>query len=177
MAEWQLQAESAFGEQSPLTMEAGGVTLREVAAATLVSFAFDAAKKPSEFPAVGESARLQNDAVLLGMQVDQVWLFGASASAGEWCRDGVYLSDQSDSWAILQLEDQADGERVRQMLERLCPLDLHPDGFPVGRVARTQMEHLAVIIWREASNHYLLMSPRSSAGSFLHALQTALPSG
>lgn len=87
-------------------------------------------------------------------------------------KDLAAITDQSDSWVEIEMS----GSKVREKLERLCPIDLHPDAFPVNAVARTSMEHLGVIIMRlkdSADDHacFLLLSPRSSAKSFLHALK------
>lgn len=84
--------------------------------------------------------------------------------------DHVYITDQSDSWVALALQ----GDDAVSALERICPLDLHPTHFVPNRVARTVMEHLAVIILCESENHYVLLSPRSSANSFLHAVEQSL---
>ncbi len=121
---------------------------------------------------------------LLGMQADQVFaLFvppeaartaastAASGSVGDIPDiDHVYITDQSDSWAALALQ----GDNAVSALERICPLDLHPTSFAPNQVARTVMEHLAVIILCESENHYVLLSPRSSANSFLHAVEQSL---
>jgi sarcosine oxidase subunit gamma len=80
-----------------------------------------------------------------------------------------YIVDQSDSWAMVRLT----GPNCRAALERICSLDLDPGVFPPGRVARTVMEHLSVIILCETDTKYTLLSPRSSAGSFMHALDTS----
>lgn len=79
-------------------------------------------------------------------------------------KEKVAITDQTDAWVQLQLS----GSTVREKLERLCPLDLHPDVFAVGNIARTTMEHLNVIILREGENTYTLMSARSSSKSFIH---------
>jgi sarcosine oxidase subunit gamma len=82
----------------------------------------------------------------------------------------AYLTDQTDAWVALRIA----GPAVRAALERICPLDLHPGAFPEGRVARTVMEHLPVIILREGPDAFLLLSARSSADSFLHAVETSI---
>jgi sarcosine oxidase subunit gamma len=84
--------------------------------------------------------------------------------------DTAYLTDQTDAWVALRIA----GPAVRAALERICPLDLHPAAFPEGRAARTVMEHLAVIILREGPDAFLLLSARSSADSFLHAVETSI---
>ncbi|MBT8415130.1 MAG: hypothetical protein KJO30_12445, partial [Boseongicola sp.] len=53
------------------------------------------------------------------------------------------------------------------------PLDLDPDTFPTGSAARTVMEHLGAMIVRVDDTRFWLMSARSSAMSFLHAVETS----
>jgi len=91
------------------------------------------------------------------------------ASAQEVFGQTVYLVDLSDSHAMLEVS----GGRCLEALERICPLDLASDRFTVGAVVRTLMEHLDVIILRSGEDKYLLMSARSSAKNFLHAVQTS----
>ena len=108
------------------------------------------------------------------MQPDQVFILFAPPHpdrAVETVRAALgpaaYVTDQSDSWAMLRIA----GAGIRAALERICPLDLDDEVFPQGRVARTAMEHLSAIILRDGEDSFLLMSPRSSARSFLHAVE------
>lgn len=124
-------------------------------------------------PETGKSSHAQTDnARLFGMARDQIFLLfddpGGDPVAHVAGRLGetAYLVDQSDSWVLLSIS----GKDARTALERICPLDLHPDNFPVGSVARTVMEHHAGIVARTESSQYLLLSPRSSASSFAHAV-------
>lgn len=130
----------------------------------------------AQWPDVGNtSTSADGKTRLLGLQQDQVFAIldcdndlskvANAPSAGE----AVYITDQSDSWAGLVLN----GSESVSALERICPIDLHPTAFPVGHVTRTSMEHLAVIISRIADDTYLLLSPASSARSFLHAVDTS----
>lgn len=82
----------------------------------------------------------------------------------------AWTTDQSDSYCLLRLE----GARSREALERICPLDLHPGSFAVDAASRTVMEHLGALLIREGTDRYLLMSARSSALSFLHAVETSI---
>ncbi|MEQ9257540.1 MAG: sarcosine oxidase subunit gamma family protein [Roseovarius sp.] len=84
--------------------------------------------------------------------------------------DTVYLTDQTDTLCALELS----GPGARAALERICPLDLHPQAFAIGAAARTVMEHLGVFIARTGEDSFLLLSASSSAGSFLHAVETSL---
>lgn len=89
------------------------------------------------------------------------------ASAREIFGQTAHLVDLSDSHAMLEIS----GGRCLEALERICPLDLHPDRFGQGAVARTLMEHLDVIILRSGEDKFLLISARSTAGDFLHAVK------
>ena len=82
----------------------------------------------------------------------------------------AYTTDQTDVWVALGLSGAARGAA----LERICPIDLHPDAFAVDDAARTVMEHLGVLILRTDADEYLLLSASSSARSFLHAVETSL---
>ncbi len=84
--------------------------------------------------------------------------------------DAAYLTDQTDTWCALEIS----GTGCRAALERICPIDILPDVFADGDAARTVMEHLGVIIIRTAGDSYLLLSASSSAGTFLHALETSI---
>ena len=127
-------------------------------------------------PQTGKSTQSQRDnARLLGLARDQFFVKfdegpdDPAAHIKELVGESGYVVDQSDSWVMLSVQ----GANSRSMLERLCPLNLSPAVFAVGDVARTVMEHHAAIILREGDDRYLLMSPRSSAESFVHAVTTS----
>lgn len=82
-------------------------------------------------------------------------------------KGATYTTDQSDGWCALQIS----GPGARRALERICPVDLHPEAFTVNAVARTLMEHLGAIVTRTGEDSYLLLSASSSAKSFLHAVE------
>ena len=140
--------------------------------AKAVDSAFGAA-----LPDIGTSSYTGNDDTrLLGLQRDQMFLLfeheGDDALAVVTNKLGEvgYYTDQSDTWAILRMT----GPGSRTALERICMLDLSPEVFSVGAVARTTMEHLGVMILRDDTDSFLLMSSRSSARSFLHAIETSI---
>ena len=182
-------AEPALASRSPLDgyeRTIGTVTLAEIADLALVSAAvprggdaalaaaladgFGAARPATGASTLGD----RHGARILGMQPDQLFILFAppnrdravetvSAALGPV----AYLTDQSDSWAMLRIA----GADIRAALELICPLDLGEEAFPQGRVARTAMEHVSVIVLRDGVDGFLLMSPRSSARSFLHAVE------
>ena len=185
-------AEFALTARTPLDGYArifGGVALAEADGLSLVSAAVPnggddafAAALAEGFgasrPSTGGS--IPGDrfgACILGMQPDQVFILfeapdpdRAAETASAALGPAAYVTDQSDSWAMLRLE----GRGVRAALERICMLDLDDAAFPEGRVARTVMEHLAVIVLRDGADSFLLMTPRSSARSFLHAVELSV---
>lgn len=132
----------------------------------------------AQWPKTGHSTSSADGVYrLLGLQPDQIFVLLSTPSGNDGqsvklptLDTSAYITDQSDSWAGLCIE----GESAVLALERICPIDLHPSVFAIDQVTRTIMEHLAVIILREAENRFLLLSPASSANSFLHALKTSL---
>lgn len=131
----------------------------------------------ADLPAPGKSTTAQEDgATLLRLAPDQAFILfhraepDAETIVAGRIGDTAYLTDQTDTWCALELS----GPRARTALERICPLDIHPDAFAVGDAARTVMEHLGTIILRTGQDSFLLLSASSSAGSFLHAVETSI---
>jgi heterotetrameric sarcosine oxidase gamma subunit len=127
-------------------------------------------------PAAGKSTHaIYGNTYLLGMARDQIFLLFDDPGGDPVTQvenligQAAYLVDQSDSWVMLAVS----GNRARIALERICPIDLHPGKFSVGNVARTVLEHHAGIVMRIDPERYLLLSPRSSAKSFAHAVQVS----
>ncbi|HEX4268679.1 MAG TPA: sarcosine oxidase subunit gamma family protein [Steroidobacteraceae bacterium] len=58
--------------------------------------------------------------------------------------DCAAVSDQSDAYVILRLT----GPKVRDMLAKLVPIDVHPRGFQVNDVAQTVCGYVNVTLWR-----------------------------
>ena len=80
------------------------------------------------------------------------------------------LSEQSDGRSLIRIS----GPRARDMLAKVCSLDLHPAVFPVGAAAATSIDHTSVNLWRgkdadgEAMFHLLVFS--TFAESLWHTL-------
>jgi heterotetrameric sarcosine oxidase gamma subunit len=72
------------------------------------------------------------------------------------------VTDQSDARLVLQLS----GMRVRDVLAKGVPLDLHPKVFKIGDVATTLVAYIGVQIDRIDEATWQLTAPRSMAGSF-----------
>ena len=142
------------------------------------------------FPATGRCVRASDRQLagtsfrvaLFGLQSDQCFLVAEADTTNNdnsiTCElfehlhntlgNTAYLTNQSDSWAVLEI----DGALTLPALERICMLDM--GSFDTDSVARTVMEQLAIIIERSGDERVRLFSPRSSAGSFLHAVSTSL---
>lgn len=130
----------------------------------------------AEWPAPGRTVDVAGGLRLLGLAADQIFALlprptGLAAPAVAAALNGAaYCTEQTDAWVVLRLS----GPLTLAAIERTCMLDLHPDRFPPGAVARTLTEHLGVILLREAPDAFLLLSASSSARSFLHAIETSL---
>ena len=72
------------------------------------------------------------------------------------------VSDQSDARLVLRLS----GPRVRDVLAKGVPVDLHPKVFKPGDVASTLVAYIGVQIDMLDDATYQLTAPRSMAGSF-----------
>ena len=121
------------------------------------------------------TSTVSGDKRLLPMTPDQMMLlFPATAELSESTvsnalSDVAYTTLQTDAWVILELY----GQGTRDALERICPLDLELGVFPVNACSRTSMDHLGAVILRTDEDRFLLLSARSSAQSFLHAIETS----
>jgi sarcosine oxidase subunit gamma len=56
------------------------------------------------------------------------------------------VADQSDAYVLIRLS----GERVRDALAKLIPIDIHPRAFTVGDAATTVAALIGVTLWRLA---------------------------
>ncbi len=76
----------------------------------------------------------------------------------------AYTTLQSDGWASLDLK----GHRNFDVLERFIPLDLRSadDNY----AARTSAHHISAIVIKFSASEIQLLTPRSSAQSFLDGL-------
>ena len=85
---------------------------------------------------------------------------------------GAAVTDQSDAWACLVLE----GPEARAVLARLCPLDLRPEAFRRGHVARSLLGHMNAVLHRAGAERYELLVFRSMARTAVHELSEAMTS-
>jgi sarcosine oxidase subunit gamma len=72
------------------------------------------------------------------------------------------VSDQSHGRVVIRVS----GPKARAVLAKGTPVDLHPDEFPVGKSALTQMAHVGVHLTRVGEDAYDLSVFRGFSESF-----------
>lgn len=72
------------------------------------------------------------------------------------------VSDQSHGRVIMRVN----GPKARAVLAKGTPVDLHPDAFPVGKSALTQMAHVGVHLTRIDADTYDVSVFRGFSESF-----------
>ena len=185
MSDYDLTKESPLGGTEH---EFDGVTVSEVTDQSLVMVALpkdraeDIESAISEscclsIPAMGQSTKSTDSSLTLWrMQKNQVLVYfsydadDAEANLAERFNAPAYFTDQSDSLGMIRVS----GERSRDVLERICPIDLDPNVFTLGSVSRTVMEHIGTIIFRDGDDSYVLLTMRSFSRSMLHAIEVSV---
>jgi heterotetrameric sarcosine oxidase gamma subunit len=104
------------------------------------------------------------------------WLVESSSAAVSM--DGLltivaglaYIFEQTDSRVVLEVS----GPRVRDVLAKGLPIDLHPASFQVSCVALTSASHIGVQLWQMAADPvYRIAVARSFFASFWHWLASS----
>lgn len=72
------------------------------------------------------------------------------------------VSDQSHGRVVIRIA----GPKVRAVLAKGTPVDLHPQEFPVGKSALTQMAHVSVHLTRTGTDEFTLSLFRGFSESF-----------
>ena len=100
---------------------------------------------------------------------DQYFVLAENLGEGALYRDlkaklaGVAsVTDQSHGRVVIRMS----GPRARALLAKGTPVDLHPDQFPVGKSALTQMAHVGVHLTRAGDDAYDLSVFRGFSESF-----------
>lgn len=151
-----------------------GVKLKEVP----ISLLHQIAAWPDTVEAVGaRAARVVGadtasgpGSVVVGPQGAQLrieplkwWLYGVAAPDIE-PEEGATL-DLSHA----RTQIRATGPQVRECLNRLVPLDLREESFPVDSAAATAMHHVGITLWRSREGYDLFL-PRGFAVSLWEVL-------
>ena len=83
------------------------------------------------------------------------------------------LADVSDSRAIFDVE----GKLAREVIAKLCPVDMHPDAFLPGEIRRTRLAQASAAIWMTNNHSVKLICFRSFAEYVFHLLKSAAKPG
>lgn len=108
---------------------------------------------------------------------DQIMLVFAGAATDRAARlrerlaGAAYTTDQTDAWFALEIS----GPDTLAALERLFPLDVAR--FGIGAAGRSLVHHIAATLVRLGPDRFLLLSARSSAGSFLRSVEQTFSLG
>jgi sarcosine oxidase subunit gamma len=105
-----------------------------------------------------------NGALLIWSGPDQFLVLSVRGSAMQLACEAFAgvgsLSQQSDGRCLIRIS----GRKARDMLAKVCSLDLHTEVFPVGAAAATSIDHTPVNLWRghdvdgEAAFHLLVFA-------------------
>lgn len=127
-------------------------------------------------PDAGESYVGKGNARVMSFAVDQfmvIWEHTAHSGVPaieEKLGNAGYYVEQTNNFVFLELS----GPLARAAMERVCAVNTHPDKFAVDRAERTSMEHMGAVLCRTGEDTFLIMSASSTAGSFLHAIETSI---
>jgi len=76
--------------------------------------------------------------------------------------DPGLVTDLSANRTVLEL----DGPRARAVLEKGCPVDLHPRAFAPGRAVTTTLARVPLLLWQTGDQSYRLL-PRASFADYV----------
>lgn len=181
-----LQALTALGAREPAVVEIGPLRITERVDLALASVAarrgrmadLAAAARAAGVP-LPDAARHQAGAPYSAFwTAPDMWFVEAPFSSHELIADqlkaalgdAASITEQTDAWVVFDLA-AAD---LAPLLERLCNVDFR--AVPKGYATRTVMEHLGVYLVKLDQGAVRLYGPRSSAQSFMHALEAAAAS-
>jgi sarcosine oxidase subunit gamma len=158
---------------------ARGVTLAELPFRTMVNVRVDPASEAADrigealgapFPRRCGDTAAHGDRTAVWLGPDE-WLVVSRADAGtltaelrEALRgDPGSVVDVSANRTTLELS----GPSAREVLEKGCPLDLHPRAFGPGRAVSTTVGPIAVLLWQTDDTPTYRLLPRSSFADYL----------
>lgn len=183
MADQILTALTPLFAETPASCSIGGVTITEVVDIALASLAERAgaaetlARSTADagIPLPPPEAYARGDAFAAFWIGPRTWMVEAPLSSADEIVTRLAptvgacaaLTDQTDGWARFRITT----DEPAALLERLCNID--PARLQPGTALRSTIEHMATIILVEDRAQIDLLTPRSTATDFLHALENA----
>jgi sarcosine oxidase subunit gamma len=133
-----------------------------------------------DMPGPGRTDAL-NDLRLCWMSPDEALLLCPYEGARDWVArletalEGkhVLIANVSDARAVFTLE----GAHARDVLAKLCPVDLCRAAFGLGQFRRTRMAQTAAAFWLSAENSFIIVCFRSHARYVFDLLSVAAQPG
>lgn len=181
MADLSLKPITPLGNDAPVRVTIGPVTIAEVVDAALASLTqrmgqdIAAAAKAAGVPLPGAGKVEQGATYGAFWLGPESWMVEAPFASHEDIvahlkpafGEAASITEQTDAWARFDVT----GDRLPALFERLCNYDIARHG--AGSASRTMLEHLGCYVVIRAGNHISVLGPRSSAQSLFHALETA----
>lgn len=158
-----------------LPITAGQVTLSEVlpeAITSVAAFEGQAQAVSAALEAsIGVGMPKPNRSLSKG-EARIIWTGGGQAMVlgPKVAPQGAALTDQSDAWAVVELE----GPASRDVLARLMAIDLRDGAFKRNHTARTLLRHMTCSVTRVGANRYQIMVFRSMAKTAVHDITEAM---
>jgi sarcosine oxidase subunit gamma len=128
-------------------------------------------------PSMGKSSKSKDNLITLWrLQKNQVMAYfpyenhDAESYISKKLSTKAYYTDQSDAFSMINIS----GKNAYLALERICPIDLDTNVFVVGSVARTIMEHIGTIIYKNDTDSFILLVMRSFSKSIMHAIEVSI---
>lgn len=125
---------------------------------------------PAKGVSQGQAAWMSPDELLLILPYGQVGAALASLEAG---LAGTHhlAQDVSDARALISLGGV--DARVREVLAKVTPVDLHPDHFKIGDIRRSRLAQVAGAFWMPEAGRINVVCFRSVAAYVFDLLSTA----
>jgi methylglutamate dehydrogenase subunit D len=117
-------------------------------------------------------SKLVSDAMKTAMWAgaDQYYVEGVSAAElKQKLGANASVIDQSHGRVMIRIS----GPKVRDVLAKGTPVDLHTEQFPIGKSAMTQMAHVGVHLTRTGEDEFTLSVFRGFSESFWEWLTTS----
>jgi sarcosine oxidase subunit gamma len=152
----------------------GDLASKEVKAAVKEAIGLDVPAQRQALSGQGTAALwMSPDELLLICAYDS--LAETLATLDEALKGQHFLAvNVSDARTYMQIS----GAGAREVLAKLCPVDLSPDAFTPGMFRRTRMAQVPAAFWLDAEDTFHLICFRSVADYAFNLLKTAaLPGG
>ncbi len=170
--------------------DAGIAVVREVPLQGMITLRGDLSDKkvqkaapvalPGEMPGPGH-ARIEGNRGVAWMSPDEALILCAYAEVSEVLAEMQKALGQSHALAVNVSDARASftvsGAHARDVLAKLCPVDLSPQTFTAGMFRRTRMAQVPAALWLAGEETLQIISFRSQARYVFDLLSVAAQQG